>query len=619
MFLRLHERIRGVIGELRHKRMFTVTAGGVLLALCLPAFAFGIEKEKIEVELKANSIEQDLKVKMLDASGTLITGKSFELSVIGEENGTALFCRDDDKDGVIYLEEVEPGNYLLQLRGSLTLEPEATPIQVEVREKVLNLDDDALSVMSKSQSPLLESTVEYVSSSRTEIQEEHVERVQEMQDGKPVYIAAGGEENITGVSSLPSPCQEAVIGRMPSGEVIGSDRIFVDGGTYYWLKSYTSRNVSDGVPTPEPEVPEKPESEKEPIVTPEPPITPTPTTEPDVPMPDEGDKTPQPTPSVEPTQEPTADPEVSITPAPEPEVQPEVVKSEGSGGQAQISAKETYPVNAGSSVVYDYTRIRLEPSYVEQVVKSGTGRFIYTGWQFMNGKQYYYDKNGHRVTGDQIIQGVQYHFGEDGVSSTDARVGIDVSRYQGTIDWKQVKNAGVRFAIIRAGYRGYQSGELMEDVCFRQNMDGANQNGIGAGVYFFTQAVNEQEAVEEAQMVLDLVKPYVISYPIVIDTERVNGSGRADKLGKEQRTAVCNAFCRTIEEAGYTPMIYASSNWFKEQLNSDELPYAKWVAHYGVSAPSYGGAYHLWQYTSDGRIDGITGRVDLNISYMEEH
>ncbi len=200
-------------------------------------------------------------------------------------------------------------------------------------------------------------------------------------------------------------------------------------------------------------------------------------------------------------------------------------------------------------------------------------------------------------------------------TTANTKVGIDVSRWNGDIDWDKVKNAGVDYAIVRAGYRGSQSGTLVEDSCFAANMKGAAASGIPVGVYFFTQAVNEVEAVEEASAVISLLKEYKIDYPVYIDTEGAGGNGRADGLDAETRTLVCEAFCRTIVNAGYQAGVYASRNWYNNNLYTDRLGnYSIWLAEYR-SVPLYQGYYQMWQYTSKGRIDGIEGNVDMDISY----
>ncbi|MCI9141450.1 MAG: hypothetical protein HFH87_02370 [Lachnospiraceae bacterium] len=201
--------------------------------------------------------------------------------------------------------------------------------------------------------------------------------------------------------------------------------------------------------------------------------------------------------------------------------------------------------------------------------------------------------------------------------TANSRVGIDVSKWNGEIDWDKVKNAGVEFAIVRAGYRGSVTGSLVVDPYFTANMRGAAVSGIPVGVYFFTQAVNEVEAVEEASAVLELIREYNLEYPVFIDTEGAGGNGRADGLDVETRTLVCEAFCRTIANAGYTAGVYGSRNWYNNNLHAEQLEqYCIWLAEYR-SIPLYQGYYQMWQYTSRGSIDGIEGNVDMNVSYLK--
>lgn len=196
-----------------------------------------------------------------------------------------------------------------------------------------------------------------------------------------------------------------------------------------------------------------------------------------------------------------------------------------------------------------------------------------------------------------------------------AVLGIDVSKWNQAIDWEAVKEDGVRFVIIRCGYRGSKTGALVEDPYFRRNIEGATNAGIKVGIYFFTQAINQSEAVEEASMALSLVEGYDLDYPIFIDTE--GSGGRADSLDVATRTAVCQAFCETIEAAGYESGVYASRNWYYDKVDDYVLSqYAIWVAEY-CKEPLYVGRYDMWQYTSSGSINGIEGRVDLNLSYVD--
>ncbi len=243
--------------------------------------------------------------------------------------------------------------------------------------------------------------------------------------------------------------------------------------------------------------------------------------------------------------------------------------------------------------------------------------YKYTGWQTINGSVYYYDADGNVVKGTQVIQGATYNFdATTGVLVTSSGIlGIDVSKWNGDIDWNAVKNSGVNYVIIRCGYRGSSTGALIEDPKFKANIKGASAAGLKVGIYFFTQAVNEVEAVEEASMVLSLISGYNISYPVFLDVEP--SGGRADSISTQTRTAVCNAFCQTIANSGYATGIYANKTWLTEKISTGSLgsSYKIWLAQYAAQ-PSYGGKYHLWQYSSKGSVNGIKGHVDMNLSYL---
>lgn len=203
--------------------------------------------------------------------------------------------------------------------------------------------------------------------------------------------------------------------------------------------------------------------------------------------------------------------------------------------------------------------------------------------------------------------------------------GIDVSYYNKTIDWEEVKESGVDFAIIRAGYRGYgAAGTLCTDVKFVENIEGALDAGIQVGVYYFTEAINKQEAIEEAEYCLDKIKDYDVTLPIVIDYEFPTDSsgpiGRMYKanLSKSAATNNCIAFCETIKDAGYEPMIYANKSDLATLINGTKLSqsYKIWLANY-TTKTTYSNPYEYWQYTSSGSVDGITGKVDCNFWYTD--
>ena len=281
--------------------------------------------------------------------------------------------------------------------------------------------------------------------------------------------------------------------------------------------------------------------------------------------------------------------------------------------------------NNGKQVyVYDKSSKKyVEATYADYY--SGTDLFtpvdvtyIYTGWWTIDGKTYYFDANGKKVTGDQVILGAKYSFDSNGVLKGGTGLfGIDVSTWNGTIDWNQVAKSGVSYAIIRCGYRGTTQGGLIEDNKFATNAKNATAAGIRIGVYFFTQAISEAEAVEEASMCLSMVEGYKLTYPIFIDVESGSGNARANGLSKESRTAIVKAFCKTISNSGYKAGIYANKNWLTNKLNTSELTgYTIWLAQY-ASAPSYTATrYDLWQYSSQGSIKGISGNVDLDLNYL---
>ena len=243
---------------------------------------------------------------------------------------------------------------------------------------------------------------------------------------------------------------------------------------------------------------------------------------------------------------------------------------------------------------------------------------VYSGWRTVGGKTYYYDQGTNKpVTGIRAIDNKLYYFDANGVQ-TAANFGIDVSKYQSKIDWQQVKQAGVNFVIIRIGYRGYGSGTLVQDPLFEQHFTNARNAGLKVGVYFFSQAVNENEAREEAQGCWYVLNGRGLDYPIYFDSEASgasNGGGRADGLGQADRTKCAIAFCEEVKALGYQPGVYASTQWFRKRLDLSQLTgYSIWNAHYNVASSPI--ACNLWQGSCSARISGYSGQLDVNISYM---
>lgn len=204
--------------------------------------------------------------------------------------------------------------------------------------------------------------------------------------------------------------------------------------------------------------------------------------------------------------------------------------------------------------------------------------------------------------------------------------GIDVSKYQPNINWTKVKDANVDYVIIRLGYRGYSGGTLNEDPYYKKHIEGALAAGLKVGVYFFTQAINVDEAVAEAQYTLQKISGYDVTMPIAIDfewpTENGKPVGRMYDAGltKAQYTTICRAFCDIIASNGYTPMVYANSSDLKNNINGATLAerYTIWLANY-TTKTSYTNPYEFWQYSSSGTVDGISGRVDCNFWYTKQN
>ena len=258
-------------------------------------------------------------------------------------------------------------------------------------------------------------------------------------------------------------------------------------------------------------------------------------------------------------------------------------------------------LNSGKTVVET-----LRTLYTDNIVVASSGKYHFIPISDQLKKHNYSTEN-------LLISDREIAYAVNG--QTISHKGIDVSKYNGVIDWSQVAADGVEFAFIRVGIRGYGAeGRLVEDEGFEENVESAIKSGIKVGVYFFTQAVNEVEAVEEASMTLSLIKKYKISYPVFLDVEA--SGGRADGIDRNTRTKVIKAYCETIRNSGYTAGVYANKTWLNSYMNAGELgSYKIWLAQYNT-APTYTGKFDMWQYSSKGSVAGISGNTDMNLSYM---
>lgn len=193
--------------------------------------------------------------------------------------------------------------------------------------------------------------------------------------------------------------------------------------------------------------------------------------------------------------------------------------------------------------------------------------------------------------------------------------GIDVSSHQGKINWKNVKNDGIEFAMIRAGYRGYKEGNIVEDKMFSENISNALQEGIEVGVYFFSQAITTEEAKEEARFVLDLIKDYSIKYPVAFDMEIVGEEDRINNISNKKKTKIAKVFCDEIKNSGYKSMVYGNLSWLGNIIDLTSISqHELWLAQYSHE-PHFPYKFSIWQYTDEGNVKGIKGNVDLNLSF----
>lgn len=198
-------------------------------------------------------------------------------------------------------------------------------------------------------------------------------------------------------------------------------------------------------------------------------------------------------------------------------------------------------------------------------------------------------------------------------------LGIDVSKFQGSIDWEQVKNAGISYVMLRIGLRGYGSGKLLLDERFYENLRGAKAQGLKTGVYFFSAAISEEEAREEAAFVLQAIEGQEMEMPIVFDTEPIlYDTARTDDLTGKQLTKITAAFCDAVQEAGYQPMVYANAKRLTTVLYLEELTdYPLWLADYRMQ-PDFPYAFTMWQFTESGKVPGIEGAVDIDLYLYPE-
>ena len=304
---------------------------------------------------------------------------------------------------------------------------------------------------------------------------------------------------------------------------------------------------------------------------------------------------------------------------------------------AVLYGKTLYYINGGR-ITWDYNGTAdyngVKYIFVGSIAQTGIYKSKYTdynlvyadgktGWYDYGDNTYYIGSDGRPLYGNQYIDGKRYFFNANGAKAS--LFGADFSKHQGTIDWASVKQSGVEFVILRAAVRGYgSSGNLVTDSQIAANIEGALSQNIDVGIYVFSQAVTTEEAVEEAERALDIIKGYDIKLPIYFDSEysgAPNRTGRADGLTKAERTSLAIAFCETVRNAGYKPGVYASKSFFYNNLGYAAFQsrgYEIWLAHYISSVTDFKYPYNIWQYTSKGSIGGVQSEyADLDIAYYD--
>lgn len=197
-------------------------------------------------------------------------------------------------------------------------------------------------------------------------------------------------------------------------------------------------------------------------------------------------------------------------------------------------------------------------------------------------------------------------------------VGVDISKYDEEVNFNRLKRAGIDFCMIRVGARGYGSGQILMDEYYEANMQGATEAGLQIGLYFFSQAITKEEAIEEANLVLNSIQEYRVTYPIAFEMEYIeNDTSRVEALSKSEKTDIAKAFLDTISAAGYTPVIYGEKEWLIKKIDLSKLTeYDVWLSQI-ADIPDYPYKFTMWQYSHSGNISGISGYANLNISFID--
>jgi len=638
------------------------------------------EAEPVPVKLVGSSIEKDLKIKIQNEEGRNIRGEDFHITVTPDkQNAITSTYKDHDNDGIIYIVDIDGGDYIVALEEMEGYYTEKESVKVTVKEHI-----EYVKVEVKDE---IKTEAEVSPEEDAEIKDE-VEVEAEMKDTVPwldsKVIATAVEAStldktpyVSGVASLGENCTPIIV---PKGETTSAVS-FVFRNFLIVRTGVNTEHASTEVPDSAAPITEVPDTETPSTETTNTETTNTETTS----QPALNATVAMPTTAQLFISTRTAANTLDIAVVIDDKNETKVVNETGikwsvvddttgdgveENGLTVVGSGKTAKITAAASKKEGTATVTAEIPYTNTAtgatdtvtlscavtvaadfydptiaLEDGAGELLfvdetcskeatvadlmennvttfyknpqYQGWQALGGKLYYFNENYQPVTGEQTICGMIYKFESDGsLAQNSTATGIDVSKYQTNVDWDTVKASGIEYVIIRVGYRGSATGVLVEDPYFKQHIKGASEAGLQVGVYFFTQAVTKVEAVEEASMALALTEGYNLTYPIFIDTEHVSGNARANNLDKTTRTEIVEAFCKTIQSAGKKAGIYASKSWYSNQLDMGKLNnYYIWVAQYNTEC-TYTGRYDIWQYTENGKVPGIEGDVDLNISYM---
>lgn len=227
----------------------------------------------------------------------------------------------------------------------------------------------------------------------------------------------------------------------------------------------------------------------------------------------------------------------------------------------------------------------------------------------------YIPKNSYDFTKLVCQSGVMKYYEKGKQVST---FGVDISKHQGKVDFQKLKEDGVDFVILRVGTRGYSSGQIVEDDFFIENLEAAKEAGLKIGVYFSSQAITKEEVLEEVNLVLERIEPFEITYPVVLDMEpAIKDISRIDRLSKEVKTDLAKTFLDEIKKHGYKPMLYGDKSWLIQTIDLAQLAeYDVWL-NQNEDIPDYPYRFSMWKYSHEAVLDGIEGRVDYSISFVD--